>query len=335
LFKISRVIYLTVSYHPFQPTRRMTTKASSQFTAKTNALVARFCKQRPLRGGSLLVTILGDCIAPRGGVVSLGSLIQLAQPFGLTERLVRTSIGRLAHEQWVSSQRSGRSSFYSLTGNGKARLAEATQRIYGTPPDSWDGRWTLVIVPPSLNKLRDSLREELTWLGFGQLTAAVFAHPTHKEEMLHARLAELEATERLIVLQGGIVTQTSDTNLVAMGWNFGELARRYRRFIQTFAPIEAALPASATLPSAETAFILRTLLLHEYRKIHLRDPLLPASLLPPDWAGSDANALCRNLYAKVFLASERYLSATVQTLAGPLPPPSLDIYTRFGGLPKP
>jgi phenylacetic acid degradation operon negative regulatory protein len=311
----------------------MASKVSSQFTSKTNALVARFRKQRPLRGGSLLVTILGDSIAPRGGVISLGSLIQLAQPFGLMERLVRTSIGRLANEHWVSSQRSGRSSAYRLTSNGKARFAAATQRIYGMPPDSWDGRWTLVIVPASLKKLRDSLREELTWLGFGQLTAAVFAHPTHKQDIVRMQLAQFEA-KGLIVLQDGVVTHTSDANLVAVGWDLGELGRRYRRFINTFAPIAEALPAAA-MPPNETAFVLRTLLLHEYRKIHLRDPLLPTSLLPQDWAGTDASTLCRNLYAKVFPASEEYLSQAALTLEGRLPPPSVDIYTRFGGLPQP
>ena len=44
---------------------------------RTDALVARFRRQQPLRGGSLLVTILGDAIAPRGGVIGLGSLIEL------------------------------------------------------------------------------------------------------------------------------------------------------------------------------------------------------------------------------------------------------------------
>ena len=52
-----------------------------------HALVARFRRQRPLRGGSLLVTILGDAIAPRGGTIALGSLIELARPFGITDRL--------------------------------------------------------------------------------------------------------------------------------------------------------------------------------------------------------------------------------------------------------
>lgn len=312
----------------------MPTKTNSAFVARTNALVARFRRQRPLRGGSLLVTILGDAIAPRGGTIALASLIRLAMPFGLTERLVRTSIGRLANEEWVSFERSGRASFYSLTTNGRARFAEATQRIYGAPPKDWDGLWTVIIAPASLKSRRDDLREELLWLGFGQITPGVFAHPTYHESAISARLDELQSTGELVVMKGTILSEAASANLVAMGWDLNELARRYKRFIDMFAPVAAALDDAINAPLAgDIAFILRTLLLHEYRKIHLRDPLLPAALLPEDWVGTDAQRLCRDLYAKVFPASEQYLSATVQTQAGALPAPAAEIFQRFGGLP--
>lgn len=313
----------------------MSAKSNSAFAARTSALVARFRRQRPLRGGSLLVTILGDAIAPRGGTIALASLIRLAMPFGLTERLVRTSIGRLANEEWVSFERSGRASFYRLTTNGRARFAEATQRIYGAPPQDWDGLWTMAIVPPSLKSRREDLREELLWLGFGQITPGAFAHPTYKESAISARLDELQSSGQLIVMKGSILSQAASANLVAMGWDLDDLARRYKRFIDMFSPVAAALKgASSTPPGGDVAFLLRTLLLHEYRKIHLRDPLLPAALLPDRWAGTDAQQLCRELYAKVFPASERYLSETVQTQAGALPAPAPEIFQRFGGLPR-
>jgi phenylacetic acid degradation operon negative regulatory protein len=314
----------------------MAAQTNAELLSRTHTLLSRARRQRALRGGSLLVTVLGDSIVPRGGVIALGSLIRLAAPFGLTERLVRTSIGRLAHEQWVHGQRSGRSSFYSLTGEGKARFAEATQRIYGpgsAGTAAWNGEWTLIIVPPTLRKLRESVRQELTWLGFGQLTSGVFAHPTHREDVIRARLAELGASTGLIVMQKALAAQTKDTQLVDMGWDLGELARRYRRFIEMFAPVNDALSAPARAQLGETAFVLRTLLVHEYRRIHLRDPQLPASLLPRNWVGTNAHDLCRSLYAKVFVASESHLTTTVQTLAGALPPPVPEVFARFGGLP--
>lgn len=314
----------------------MTGTTKAHFATPTRSLVTKFRKQRPMRAGSLLVTILGDAIAPRGGEIALASLIELAEPFGIPERLVRTSIGRLANEDWVSAQRNGRTSFYSLTHKGKARFAEATQRIYATTPSEWTGQWTLVLIPPSLKKQRDRLREELNWLGFGELTPGLFAHPAHDETAIRERLAELESSGRLIVLQSAIVTQTSDAHLVKLGWDFGDLTRRYRKFIDTFSAANDALPATgASTSGAQTAFVLRTLLLHEYRKIHLRDPLLPLSLLPSNWAGADAHTLCRNLYAKVFPASEHYLSSVARTLTGPLPMPAPEFYSRFGGLPRP
>lgn len=312
----------------------MSAKSNSAFVTRTNALVTRFRRQRPLRGGSLLVTILGDAIAPRGGTIALSSLIKLAMPFGLTERLVRTSIGRLANEAWVSFERSGRASFYSLTTNGRARFAEATQRIYGAPPQDWDGLWTMAIVPPTLKTKRDDLRDELLWLGFGQITPGVFAHPTYKDSAINVRLDELQSAGQLIVMKGSILSQAASANLVAMGWDLDDLARRYKRFIDMFSPVAAALDdASNAAIAGDVAFMLRTLLLHEYRKTHLRDPLLPAALLPEDWAGTDAQKLCRDLYAKVFPASEQYLSQTVQTQAGALPAPAAEIFQRFGGLP--
>ncbi|MDN5872183.1 MAG: phenylacetic acid degradation operon negative regulatory protein PaaX, partial [Nitrococcus sp.] len=51
---------------------------------------------RPVRAGSLIITVYGDAIAPRGGTVWLGSLIALLTPLGLNQRLVRTSVFRLS-----------------------------------------------------------------------------------------------------------------------------------------------------------------------------------------------------------------------------------------------
>ncbi|TLY64628.1 MAG: hypothetical protein E6K45_11450, partial [Gammaproteobacteria bacterium] len=121
---------------------------SAPVPAAVRALLRRWRAQRPLRAGSLLVTIFGDAIAPRGAAVTLGSLIRLAAPFGLTERLVRTSVARLARDGWLAARRSGRRSEYRLTRGGAERFAEATRRIYGQSPGAWDGRWTLLVMPP-------------------------------------------------------------------------------------------------------------------------------------------------------------------------------------------
>jgi phenylacetic acid degradation operon negative regulatory protein len=307
----------------------------SELSELTRGLILRLHRQRPLRAGSLLITILGDSIAPRGGAVSLRSLIRLAMPFGLPERLIRTAAARLAEDHWVASQRTGRASVYRLTNSGSARFAEATERIYAAPPLSWDGEWTLIIIPPTLKAGRDGLRAELGWLGFGQLTPGLFAHPTHKEGVIRRRVAELQVSGKLVVIQKAVVTQASDAELIKMGWNLVDLARRYRRFIQLYRGIGTLISESSpTSISEQTSFAIRTLMLHEYRKIHLRDPLLPVALLPPNWSGTEAYELCRRVYAAVFLPSERYLTAVAETVTGGLPRASAQLFQRFGGLPS-
>jgi phenylacetic acid degradation operon negative regulatory protein len=78
--------------------------------------------------------------------------------------------------------------------------------------------------------------------------------------------------------------------------------------------------------------VVRTLLIHEYRRVILRDPLLPESLLPPNWPGSAARRLCRTLYQVTHRQTEQHLVATLQTPNGPLPEAAPYFFARFGGL---
>jgi phenylacetic acid degradation operon negative regulatory protein len=301
---------------------------SQASTVPAQLLLRRLHDQQPLRGGSLIVTIFGDCIAPRGGAISLRSLIQIGAVFRLSERLVRTSVARLANEGWLSARKQGRQSEYRLAPAGEQRFIEATRRIYGKSPRDWDGRWTLVILPPGLGT---AAREELRWLGFGSLSAGTLAHPNCTLEQANEWLADIEGAEHALCLRSSSNDLSVDRQLVARGWDLGELARRYRRFVSTFEPIAAAVESSARV-EPEAALIIRTLLIHEYRKIHLQDPLLPPGLLPADWIGAVAYEVSRQLYSLVFAHAEQFLTATARTLDGPLPPAEQSLYARFGGV---
>jgi phenylacetic acid degradation operon negative regulatory protein len=122
-----------------------------------------------------------------------------------------------------------------------------------------------------------------------------------------------------------------DRAVVAVGWDLGHLARRYKRFAEGYSNVDAALNARDVL-TPESAFVIRTLLIHEYRKIHLQDPLLPPALLPADWVGASTYEACAQLYGKVFTAAEEFLTGTASTLDGALPPADAAVFERFGGI---
>jgi phenylacetic acid degradation operon negative regulatory protein len=299
-------------------------------------LVERFRRQRPLRAGSLIVTIFGDAILPRGGAVALGSLIRLAAPFGLNERLVRTATARLAQEGWLEARRVGKLSEYRLTTGGRERFAEATERIYGAPDGHWSGRWTLIVLPSLPAAERQRLRKDLAWQGFGELWGGVFAHPEHAARVDGAdaraspHIGGIELPPRTLVFEAALASPATPAALIELGWDLKDLARRYRQFAARFERAGAALRAAA--PDPETGFILRTLLIHEYRRLHLRDPLLPERLLPAGWPGIRAAELCRAIYGRVLTASERYLSEAALQLDGALPPADRSVIERFGGM---
>lgn len=294
-------------------------------------LVARFRRQRPLRGGSLIVTLFGDSIMPRGGTIALGSLIELAAPFGLNERLVRTATTRLAQDGWLEGRRAGKLSEYHLSSNGRVRFEEATKRIYSEPDTPWSGRWTLIVVPPMRAAERNEIREELVWRGFGEISANVFAHPELDSQALRAQRDAGGSLSKVVAFDASLTGEDAPQRLVDIGWDLEDLGLRYQRFVARFAGVQAELKRRRGIEPKD-CFLVRTLLIHEYRRLHLRDPLLPAQLLRPNWPGARAAMLCRDIYGRVFGPSEAYLSSVASRLTGPLPAAEPLVMQRFGGI---
>uniref|UniRef100_UPI0035669EE7 phenylacetic acid degradation operon negative regulatory protein PaaX n=1 Tax=Neptunomonas sp. TaxID=1971898 RepID=UPI0035669EE7 len=302
-------------------------------------LIEEFQNQRPIRGGSLIITIYGDAIAPRGGSVWLGSLIRLLEPLGLNQRLVRTSIFRLTKEGWLTSNQIGRRSYYSLTDSGRRRFESAFKRIYAELYPEWHGKWDLLITTQLDNELRKVLKKEFEWQGFGNIAPGVMAHPMSDIVEINNTLREYCVTHEVIHMKSELLDSHSSESLkqlVLECWNLEQLSKDYQAFLDRFRPILRVLDScTSTDLDPEQCFMLRTLLIQHYRRLQLRDPRLPEKLLPTDWVGTSARVLCRNIYRKIFVQAEAFLTETQETADGMLPEPAPHFYKRFGGLSTP
>lgn len=295
-------------------------------------LVESYRERRTIRATSLITTVFGDAIAPRGGVVWLGSLIRALSDFGISERLVRTSVFRLVRDGWLVSKQAGRRSYYRLTDDGRERFNAATHRIYAPPAEDWDGEWTLIFLSALDPDQKEAARREFGWEGFGAISPSVLAHPGPDPAELHHVATRLGMRDALLVMRARAVdSKTVERDAVATAWNLDEINAGYRAFIKQFREASAAVTGGAA-PSPRNAFLLRTLLIQEYRRVLLRDPQLPDVLLPPDWQGPDAYRLCSALYRTIHAAADAWLTETMETETGPLPANSTAFYTRFGGL---
>jgi len=302
--------------------------------APLNQLIARFQEQTPIRASSLIITLYGDAIEPHGGTVWLGSLIGLLEPMGINERLIRTSIFRLTKEGWLTAEKVGRRSYYSLTGTGRRRFEKAFKRVYSPGLPAWDGAWTLVLLSQLAADKRKQVREELEWQGFGAIAPSVLACPRCDRADLTATLLDLDALDDSIVFETHaqeVLASKAMRLQVRESWKIDELGQHYSEFIRLFRPLWQALREPGE-PDAQDCFLARTLLIHEYRKLLLRDPQLPDELLPGDWEGRAARQLCRNLYRLVYARAEVWLNSALETADGPLPDAGESFYRRFGGL---
>lgn len=276
-------------------------------------LVARFERRRPLRAGSLIVTLYGDAIAPRGGSLWLGSLNELVAPFGVEPGLVRTAMSRLVADGWFDRSRIGKNSYYRLSPRGAAEFGAAAQRIYCAEPGRWDGRLSLALLTSGDPKLRQVTRDALAREGFGQLAASVMVRPARNDA------DPVPDVGPAIWLEAKARNVHDLVEVAKASWYLAALGDAYAGFVEDIAPLAKATARVGRLRGGD-AFRLRILLVHEWRRIVLRDPLLPAVMLPPDWPGATARDHVRKIYAACREACEGFLDAHAVDEDGPLPP---------------
>lgn len=288
---------------------------SMQKNQKINGWIEEFLANDPPRSKSLVMTIFGDAIVPHGGMVWTGSLIDLLAPFGVNDRLLRTSVFRLAQEGWLGAQRDGRRSCYAITPDAMRRFSRAFRRIYAPLNAHWSGQWTLVLATDGLDApARSQLRKELLWEGYSVIAPGVAGHPAGDMEALAALLARLGVQQKVYVLQAGEVPGLRArplSDMVAEGWDLSETAAGYEKFAARFEVLPALLADAGDI-SAEQAFVLRTLLIHAYRRVQLHDPQLPIELLPASWPGARAYQLASQLYRMLQAPAERHIIAVLR-----------------------
>ena len=263
------------------------------------AIVDRIAETRRGSDKALIISFFGDSVLPHGGEIWLGSLVRILGLLGVPERGVRTAAFRLVREGWLRTHLVGRRSFYALTDQAHIRFEAAHRSIYAVETAPWDGAWTVIFTGLASAEVRDTLVPDLVWQGFGQLLQGVMVHPAPDERTLRASLKDDAGRILAPALRATAEAWTREADIratIRQAWNLESLATQYANLLANFRPAMAAV--GETAPDPETCLRLRTLLIHEYRRVLLRDPRLPVELLPADWPGTEAQILCRDLYRR-------------------------------------
>ncbi|ASK61950.1 phenylacetic acid degradation operon negative regulatory protein PaaX [Virgibacillus phasianinus] len=249
---------------------------------------------------SMIFTLYGDYISHYGNVIWIGSLIRLLKEFGHNEQSVRAAISRMNKQGWVQSEKKGNKSYYSLTDRGRARMDEASKRIYKLESKAWDGIWRMLIytIPEEKRHLRDELRQELIWSGFGLLSTSCWITPNPMEQQIHDLINKYDVASYVTFFQAKYEGMSDHHSLVNKCWDLDEINARYTQFIEEYSQeykLDKQKIANGDM-SDGSCFVKRSLLVHQYRKFLFIDPSLPKELLPGKWIGDAAADLFTDYY---------------------------------------
>jgi phenylacetic acid degradation operon negative regulatory protein len=253
--------------------------------------IASVAASMKMSAAAFIVTIYGDVVVPRGGVLWTGTLIDLCARVGINESLVRTAVSRLVAADQLDGERIGRRSYYRLKPSAAAAFQQAADLLYGPdrPPRGWQ-----ILHDPDLRP------EEAQRQRMGHMGGPVFIRPDRGQPLPPGALVFHAETV------------TTDRPLAAF-WDLSALQDGYGRFMALFQDID---PASL---SDDHALMTRLLLVHAYRMVLLRDPRLPAEHLPADWNGAEARALFRSLYRDLTPGAQRHVARACEGVDGVLP----------------
>ena len=272
--------------NPYDPLRFSGMRKNSMDNAERPAVRTQF----------LVFTLFGDYVLPRGGTIWTSNLLSLLELLDVSERAARSTLSRMSRKGWLTADKQGRRSRYSLTTRGWMLLTQGEQRIFEPVFTEWDGLWHMAVysLPEKKRRLRHSLRQGLTWIGFGSLAPGTWISPHNRKVEVKNLCADLGIQKYVEVFSGTHLGFSKDQDLVKQCWDLDDLARQYRDFIKRYRSEYQACrgetDGQVKIPPEE-CFVRRFWLTHDFQSFPLKDPNLPTALLPADWIGYEGRRL--------------------------------------------
>lgn len=221
---------------------------------------------RTPRVWSLLVTVFGELAQDREARISGLLLRHLSEHIGIKPEAMRVALHRLRKDGWIDSERTGRTSAYFLTPWGREQSIAASPRIYAMGPAASDA-WLVIFNPGDSAQDNDASG---AWISSNLLVTSV------RPESDDIVATELRSAD---TLPDWVTNKVCDPATVSLSQDF-------------LAALEALQASIGTAPDLTPMQIaaLRVLLVHGWRRIVLKAPMLPDHVFSEGWRGMDCRA---------------------------------------------
>lgn len=240
----------------------------------------------------------------------MAALVRVLSPLGVTAPAVRTAISRMVRQGWLTPVRLEGGRGYELTDRARQRLDDAAVRIYRTRERGWKGGWDLLVLQSMPHRAgRERVRNGLSFLGYASLTDDTWISPNPSPEVQQLLDAEGAVATRFEAYDGhpSVLARTA-WDIDALGTAYAAWHEEARRLVSD----PDSTLGLGDLDDDERAFVVRSHLVHEWRKFLFTDPGLPVELLPEQWPGHAAARFFAEEAARLHPAAARFVDRCLE-----------------------
>jgi phenylacetic acid degradation operon negative regulatory protein len=258
------------------------------------------------------VTLLGTYVREGPSKVWSGGMIRLLEDLGVAPAAGRVALSRLAARGLVARSKRGRLAWYELTPAGRRLLEEGTQRIFGFGLDAAARpTWTVLAysIPDARRRRRNELRKRLQFLGFASQQDGVWLAPRDHEAEVAVLLDELGLRDDALLFVGRLGGAVDEARVIQEAWDLEPLRGAYEAFLGEYGTYRSARRRRAMKPL--DAFVVRTRIVHDFRRFPRMDPELPEALLSAPLRRDEAVTLFHGVYEALEPAAQAHFDVRV------------------------
>ena len=141
-------------------------------------------------------------------------------------------------------------------------------------------------------------------------------------------VAEFRVVDQIAIWDGQLTSTLEGSSVLLEAWDFADLRTRFEKFLSRFSILMSDMSEEEwSVPV--NSFVVRVLLIHEYRRILLQVADLPEAIFPENWPGIAAMSLAKIIYAKVSAPSQLFVSRNLENRDGFFSHPTDEFSLRF------
>lgn len=209
-------------------------------------------KKSKIKVWSLVISVFGDLATDRDTTLSGGFLNALFQHMGFKPETLRVALHRLKKDGWIETEKDGRRTLYRLSEHGLGETQRAYPRVYNTEPPQRQN-WYLLILKEPIAEVPD---------GWYEIAPRTFLSTTKSDDVFSIAIGENKIPQWVCY---DIAPEDSHEDVAVLN-----------EFLDQVKPTPRADPWHN--------LATRSLILHQWRRIALRETSWVQMILQPDGA---------------------------------------------------